>query len=79
VIQFPKAERFGDTFPKKQVLGDFLQHGYKLHSMIRGYLLLSIADKVGKLTNNIKEKCNFKLKFVNDQQQALLRKDISHP
>jgi hypothetical protein len=37
--------------------------------MIQEYILLSIVDRIDKLTNSIKEKYNFELKCVNNQQQ----------
>jgi hypothetical protein len=34
-----------------------------------GNLLPNVVDRVGKLANSIQEKCNFKLKFINDQRE----------
>jgi hypothetical protein len=56
-----------------QALGNPLQDVNKLWSVNQGHLFLNAADRDDKITSSIKEKCNFKLKFVNDQQQ------LSHP
>jgi hypothetical protein len=51
--------------------------------MIQGYILLSIVDRIDKLTNSIQEKYNFELKCVNNQQQppfseGFTKKDTFH-
>jgi hypothetical protein len=56
---------------------DFFQLIYKLQSMVHRNLLLSVADRVGKLTNSTQEKFHFKQEFVNDQWQSLPPKEFS--